>query len=46
MQQYKNFIDGKWISSESKETIKVDDPSNGKIIGEISCAKKMKLILR
>ena len=40
MEQYKNFIDGKWISSESKETIKVDDPSNGKIIGEISCAKK------
>ena len=31
-----NFIDGKWISSETKETIKVDDPSNGKIIGEIS----------
>ena len=40
MQQYKNFIDGKWISSESKETIKVDDPSNGRVIGEISCAKK------
>tara|TARA_Y100001935_G_scaffold48805_1_gene40545 strand:+ start:3624 stop:5057 length:1434 start_codon:yes stop_codon:yes gene_type:complete len=40
MEQYKNFIDGKWIESESKETIKVDDPANGKIIGEISCAKK------
>ena len=40
MDQYKNFIDGKWIESESKETIKVDDPANGKIIGEISCAKK------
>ena len=40
MEQYKNFIDGKWIQSESKETIKVDDPANGKIIGEISCAKK------
>ena len=40
MKQYKNFIDGKWIESESKETIKVDDPANGKIIGEISCAKK------
>ena len=40
MEQYKNFIDGKWIESESKETIKVDDPANGKVIGEISCAKK------
>ena len=40
MEQYKNFIDGEWIESESKETIKVDDPANGKIIGEISCAKK------
>ena len=40
MDQYKNFIDGKWIESESKETIKVDDPANGKVIGEISCAKK------
>ena len=40
MKQYKNFIDGKWIESESKETIKVDDPANGKVIGEISCAKK------
>ncbi len=40
MDQYKNFIDGKWIESESKETIKVDDPANGKIIGEISCANK------
>ena len=40
MEQYKNFIDGKWIESESKETIKVEDPANGKVIGEISCAKK------
>ena len=40
MEQYKNFIDGKWIESETKETIKVDDPANGKVIGEISCAKK------
>ena len=40
MKQYKNFIDGKWIESVSKETIKVDDPANGKVIGEISCAKK------
>jgi len=40
MKQYKNFIDGEWIESESKETIKVDDPANGKVIGEISCAKK------
>ena len=40
MKQYKNFIDGKWIESESKEIIKVDNPANGKVIGEISCAKK------
>ena len=40
MQQYKNFIDGKWIESESKETIKVDDPATGKIFAEIACAKK------
>ena len=40
MKLYKNYIDGKWIESESKEIIQVDDPSNGKIIGEISCAKK------
>ena len=42
MQQYKNFIDGKWIESESKETIKVDDPATGKVFAEIACAKKLK----
>ena len=40
MQLYKNFIDGKWIESEKKETIKVDDTSSGKFIGEIASAKK------
>ena len=45
MKLYKNYIDGKWIESESKETIQVDDPSNGKIIGEISCAKKTEVDL-
>ena len=45
MQHYKNFIDGKWIESESKEKIKVDDPSTGKVIGEISCAKKTEVCL-
>ena len=40
MEKYKNFINNKWIESESKEIIKVNDPSNGKIIGEISCSKK------
>ena len=45
MKLYKNYIDGKWIESESKEIIKVDDPSNGKIIGEISCAKKTEVDL-
>ena len=45
MKLYKNYIDGKWIGSESKEIIQVDDPSNGKIIGEISCAKKTEVDL-
>ena len=45
MKQYKNFIDGEWIESESKEAIKVDDPANGKIIGERSCAKKKEVDL-
>jgi len=40
MEIYKNYIDGKWLESESKETIQVDDPATAKIIGEISCAKK------
>ena len=40
MQQYKNFIDGKWVDSESKETIKVEDPATAKVIAEIACAKK------
>ena len=40
MDIYKNYIDGKWLESESKETIQVDDPATAKIIGEISCAKK------
>ena len=40
MKLYKNYIDGKWLESESKETIQVDDPSTTKIIAEISCAKK------
>ena len=40
MKLYKNYIDGKWLESESKELIQVDDPATGKIIGEISCAKK------
>ena len=45
MKLYKNYIDGKWIESESKEIIQVDNPSNGKIIGEISCAKKTEVDL-
>jgi acyl-CoA reductase-like NAD-dependent aldehyde dehydrogenase len=40
MKLYKNYIDGKWLASESKDIIQVDDPATGKIIGEISCAKK------
>ena len=45
MKLYKNFIDGKWLDSESKEIIQVDDPATGKIIGEISCAKKTEVDL-
>tara|TARA_Y100001970_G_scaffold34365_1_gene42621 strand:- start:1582 stop:3015 length:1434 start_codon:yes stop_codon:yes gene_type:complete len=40
MEKYKNFINNSWIDSESKETIKVEDPATAKFIGEISCAKK------
>ena len=40
MEKYKNFINNRWIDSESKETIKVEDPATAKFIGEISCAKK------
>ena len=29
----------KWLESESKDIIQVDDPATGKVIGEISCAK-------
>ena len=40
MEKYKNFINNSWVDSESKETIKVEDPAIAKIIGEIACAKK------
>ena len=40
MEIYKNYINGKWLESESKEVIQVDDPATAKIIGKISCAKK------
>ena len=33
MERYKNFINGKWLDNESKETIKVEDPATAKIIG-------------
>ena len=45
MEKYKNFINNRWIDSESKETIKVEDPSTTKIIGEISCANKPEIDL-
>ena len=35
MKLYKNYIDGKWLESETKEIIQVDDPATGKVIGEI-----------
>ena len=34
MEKYKNFINNRWIDSESKETIKVEDPSTTKIISK------------
>ena len=40
MKLYKNYIDGQWLESETKEIIQVDDPATGKVIGEISCAQK------
>ena len=43
MEKFKNFINNSWVDSESKETIKVEDPATAKIIGEIACAKKPKL---
>ena len=45
MKLYKNYIDGKWLESESKDIIQVDDPATGKVIGEISCAKKNEVAL-
>ena len=40
MKKYQSYIDGKWMDSLSKETIKVDDPATAKTIGEVACAKK------
>ena len=45
MEKYKNFINNNWVDSESKETIKVEDPATAKIIGEIACAKKTEVDL-
>ena len=40
MKKYQSYINGKWMDSLSKETIKVDDPATAKPIGEVACAKK------
>jgi len=40
MKKYQSYINGKWSDSLSGETIKVEDPSKGTIIGEVACAKK------
>ena len=45
MEKYKNFINNSWVDSESKETIKVEDPATAKYIGEIACAKKTEVDL-
>ena len=39
MKTYQNYINGKWMDSLSKETIKVEDPATTNVIGEIACAK-------
>ena len=33
MKLYKKYINGKWLESESKDIIQVDDPATGKNIG-------------
>ena len=45
MEKYKNFINNSWVNTETKETIKVEDPATAKIIGEIACAKKTEVDL-
>ena len=45
MEKYNNFINGKWIDSEAKEIIKVEDPATAKVIGEIACAKQSEVDL-
>ena len=35
MKLYKNYIDGKWLESETKEIIQVDDPATGKVTIEV-----------
>ena len=39
MIKIKNYINGKWMNSLSKEIIQVEDPSTANLIGEIACAK-------
>ena len=39
MKSYQNYINGKWMDSQSKEKIQVEDPATTNIIGEIACAK-------
>ena len=46
MEKYNNFINGKWIDSEAKEIIKVEDPATAKVIGEIACAISTRLLIR
>ena len=38
MEKYQNYIDGKWVDSNSGKTIAVDNPATEKVIGEIACA--------
>ena len=38
MNKYQSYINGKWVSSLSGETIAVDNPATEEIIGEVACA--------
>ena len=38
MNKYQSYINGKWVSSLSGETIIVDNPATEEVIGEVACA--------
>ena len=40
--RYKNYIGGKWV--DSKESVKVKSPYDGKIVGEVAMASKAEFV--